>query len=272
MNKALVIIILFLHIFSLSAKDKLVKCGGTYPYTYSENISHAEAKAKAVENAIIMALADKFGTTVTAQSLMEITNESSRFDHASRLQVKGKLVRHINGPQISAPIFADNLFTVNVTVEFYAKAIEYAPVEFVVHTLRNGMDDKYDSNVFNADDKFYMSFASPKSGYVAVFFEDRDNVYCMLPYVYEDDKPFYAEKDKRYLFFDIPENTYHISCGIEPEINYIHVVFSPKEFINGDVVREMNCRKFRKWLESRQSYDEELQVQSMMIKVNPLVE
>lgn len=263
---------MFLHIISLSAKDRLVKCGGTYPYTYSENISHAEAKAKAVENAIIMALADKFGTTVTSQSLLELTNNSDRFAQMSRLQVKGKLVRHIHEPKISAPLFADNLFTVNVTVEFYAKAIEYAPTEFVVHALRNGVDDKHDSNVFNAGDKFYMSFTSPKAGYVAVFFEDKESVCCMLPYVYNDEKPYYVEKGKRYLFFNVADNTYHFSCGAEPEINYIHVLFSPKTFINGDVMREMTCPNFRKWLGVRQGYDDELQVQSIMIKVNPQAE
>lgn len=270
--RALLIAIMFLHIIDLSAKGKLIKCGGTYPYTYSENISHAEAKAKAVENAIIMALADKFGTTITSQSLLELTNEGDRFDQISRLQIKGKLVRHIYDPHISVPQFADNLFTVNVTVAFYAKAIEYAPTEFVVHVLRNGMDDRHNSDVFNAGDKFYMSFTSPKAGYVAVFYEDRESVACMLPYVDDDDKPFYVEKGKRYLFFDVTNNTYHFSCGDETEINYIHVLFSPKEFIDGDLIREMTCPKFQKWLGIRQSYDDELQVQSIMIKIKPLKE
>lgn len=272
MNRILFISIMFLDVLSLSAKDKLIKCGGTYPYTYSENISHAEAKAKAVEHAIIMALADKFGTTVTSQSLLELTNKGDRFDQLSRLQIKGKLVRNIHEPQISSPQFADNMFSVNVSVEFYAKAIEYAPTEFVVHILRNGKEDKFVSDIFNADDKFYLSFTSPKAGYVAVFFEDKESVSCMLPYVGDDEKPFYVDKDKRYLFFDVAANTYHLCCGVEPEINYIHVLFSPKRFINGDVVREMTCSSFRKWLGTRQSYDDELQVQSMMIRVNPSVE
>lgn len=272
MNRALLITIMVLHTLCLSADDKLVRCGGTYPYTYSENISLAEAKRKAVDNAIVMALADKFGTTVTSQSLLELSNKGDRFDQMSRLQIKGKLVRHIKEPQLSAPQFADNLFTLNVTVEFYAKAITYAPTEFEVHTLRNGKEDRHDSNVFTADDKFYLSFTSPKAGYVAEFFEDGEGVYCMLPYVCDDDKPFYAEKGKRYLFFDVANNTYHFTCGAEPEINYIHVLFSPKAFINGDVMREMTCPKFRTWLGNRQGYDDELQVQSLMIKVNPAVE
>ena len=81
MKKYIIAIIqLILCISPILAKEKLVKCGGTFPYYYSENISHAEAKAKAVENAVIMALADQFGTTVTSQSLMEIADANERRD------------------------------------------------------------------------------------------------------------------------------------------------------------------------------------------------
>ena len=59
-------IIMFLCTSSLLAKVKQERCEGTYAYTYSGSISYDEAKTKAIENAIIMALADKFGTTVTS--------------------------------------------------------------------------------------------------------------------------------------------------------------------------------------------------------------
>ena len=263
-----IILFLFLCISSL-AKGRQVRCGGTYSYTYSENISHAEAKAKAIENAIIMALADEFGTTVTSQTLLELSNESERFDQISRLQVKGKLVRHIHQPVISVPLYADNMFTVKVTVDFYAKPIEYAPTEFEAKVLRNGKEDKFENDQFVADDQFYLSFRSPKAGYVAVFFEDRTAACCMLPYYGNDETPFRVEKDKKYVFFDVRNNTYHMSCGAEPEINYVHIVFSPNQFINGDIIREMTCSKFRDWLGKRQSYDEKMQVQSIMLKVSP---
>ena len=119
--------ILFLCTSSLLAKVKQERCGGTYAY-------FIERPRFAVVIAIVMALADKFGTTVTSQSLLELTNRGDRFDQMSRLQVKGKLVRHINAPVVSEPVYADNMFTLNVTVDFYATAIECAPVEFVVKT------------------------------------------------------------------------------------------------------------------------------------------
>lgn len=252
-----------------NCKSKEERCRGTYSYVYSENLSHAEAKAKAVENAIIMALADKFGTTITSQSLLELSHSGDRFAQMSRLQVKGKLVRHNREPQISTPEYADNLFTVNVTVDFVARAINYAPTQFVVKALRNGKEDRFESNTFVSDDKFYMSFYTPKAGYLAVFFEDKDGVTCMLPYFGDDNEPFSVTKDLRTLLFDVAGNTYHMTCGEEPEINYVHVVFSPNRFIDGDLLRQMSCQRFREWLGNRQSYDEMMQVETLMIRVNP---
>lgn len=265
-------IILFLCTSSLLAKVRQERCGGTYAYTYSSSISYDEAKTKAIENAIVMALADKFGTTVTAQSLLELTNSGDRFDQMSRLQVKGKLMRHINAPVVSEPVYADNMFTLNVTVDFYAVPIEHVPVAFVTKTLRNGTTDHFESSEYVADDRFAMSFVSPKSGYMAVFFEDRNTVACILPYVGEDELPFHVAKDRRYVFFENDNNGYQMTCGEEPEINYVHVVFSPKPFINADLMRTMTRRKFNHWFEKCQSYDPELQVQTIMIRVLPAKE
>ena len=267
--RILIVLVLLLHSSLFLAYGQKVKCGGSYPYTYSENISLSEAKAKAVENAIIMALADKFGTTVTSQSLVEMSSMGNQFNQLSKLQVKGKLLRHIHEPEISAPTYADHMFTIQVKVSFYAAPIEYAPTEFQAKILCNGTEDRFESNHFKSGDKFYVSFRSPKKGYLAVFFEDKENAICMLPYVGDDSSPFFVEKDKKYTLFTVDNNTYHMSCDAEPEINYVHVIFSPNKFINDDLERYMTDRRFREWLGTLQSYDHSLQVQSTMIKVNP---
>lgn len=259
---------IFLPASPLHCKVKPEKCGGTYPYHYSENVSHAEAKARAVENAVVMALAERYGTTVTSQSLLELNLRESGYTQATRLLVKGKLLRHIHEPVISAPIFADNMFRIDVTVEFYATAMEYAPTEFEAKVLRNGQEDRFESNTFAAGDKFYLSFMSPKSGYAAVFYEDAAQVVCMLPYI-EEESAHPVAKGEKYVFFNTPNNTYHLTCGEEPEINYVHVLFSDWKFIDGDLLRDMKPAKFRDWMGVRQSYDNGLQVQSFMVKVNP---
>lgn len=264
----LLLVCLSLPLCSVYPKPKMDRCSGTFSYYYSESISHAEAKAKAKEEAIARALAEKYGTTVTSQSMLVLTQGGDRYNQVTRLQVKGKWVKNLHEPKFSSPEFADNMFRIDVTVDFYARAIDYAPTEFVAKALRNGLEDKFASEEFVDGDKFYMSFETPKTGYAAVFFEDRDMVYCMLPYMDEEDA-FHVEKGKRYVLFNKDNNTYHMTCGEEPEINYVHVLFSTKKFIDGDVVREMGSSKFRDWLGTRQSYDDGLQIQSVMIKVNP---
>ncbi|MGM9688839.1 MAG: hypothetical protein ACI3YD_07280 [Alloprevotella sp.] len=262
-------LLLFLHASLFYAKEKKVRCEGTYTYTYSGSLSHDEAKVRAVDYAITMALADQFGTTVTSQSFLDMTGNWERFEQRSRTLVKGKLVRHIHEPVISNPLYENNQFTLEVKVSFYALPLDYPPTEFSVHVLRNGTEDRFESDQFRSDDKFYLSFTSPKAGYLAVFFEDRQNVLCMLPYIGEEQEPFRVEQGKRYLLFDQLDNTYHMTCGEESEKNLVHVLFSPQPFIDGDLEREMTCRRFSEWLDVRRSYDSQMQVESILIRVEP---
>ena len=270
MKKTVFITILSMFLCtSLFAKVSKERCGGTYTYVYSTAISYDEAKAKAIEFAIVNAMGDKFGMVVNSQTLQEMTMMGESFSQMSRLLVKGKFLNHIKPPQVSTPEFVDNTFVVQVTVDFYAQPIDYAPTEFTAKLLRNGKDDKCESSLFRADDSFYLSFLSPKAGYVAVFYEDANTVSCMLPYYEVDSTPFVVEKGRRYVFFDNADNEYYFSCGDEPEINYVHIVFSPNCFIRGDLMREMSSEKFRDWLLKRQAYDEEMQVVSMMVRISP---
>ena len=269
MKHPLLLIFFSLAATILSAKGRMVRCEGTYTYIYPTTVSLEEAKARALEYAVTRAIADELGTAVKSESYVEIVNSEERFDQISRLLVKGKWVKDIHAPKFSDPVYGNNLFSIDVTVSFYAQPLESAPTAFTAHTLRNGTDDRFDSNLFLDGDQLYVSFQSPRAGYVAVYLEDAENVACALPYYGHDETPFHAKKDERYVFFTADNNTYRISCGPDPEVNFVHVVFSPRKFIDGDLVREMPRRKFREWLGTAQSYDEKMQVQSTMIRVRP---
>ncbi len=272
MAKLNIIVTTFFFCFftSLSAKPKQVKCEGTYTYNYSTGISLDEARAKALEYAITNALADEFGTTVKSESYLEITNTRDNFNQISRLIVKGKWVKDIHAPVFSDPIYSNNMFAINVTVSFYAQPLESAPIQFTSKILRNGTEDKFESDTFvgNTQDRIYVSFQSPQSGYVAVFLEGIDKAFCALPY-WGSEEAFHIKKNERYVFFNDTYNSYHITCGADPEINFVHILFSPKKFIDNSLIREMSRQQFREWLGTLQSYDEKMQVQSTMIKVSP---
>lgn len=236
---------------------------------FSTAISYEEGKARAVEEAIAMALADEFGTTVNEQSWRTLTEEGGSFTQFARLQVKGRLVRHLKEPEVMYKGVEMGMVSVEVALRFRAAPITYAPIQFKTLLLRNGTEDRFADTRFRAGDAFHMAFESPREGYLAVFFEDRETVTCMLPYLYEDEAPLHVKKQERYVLFTKDPDTFSMTCGEEPEVNFVHVVFSPKPFIRGDLVREMPCLDFRKWIGRLQSFDEELQLETQLINISP---
>lgn len=270
MKRYLLITFLITLCISSFASGKKVRCKGTYQYQYSTSISYDEAKPRAIEYAEAKALEETFGTFVSVQSFIELSNDGTdRFNQLGKTLVKGKIVKHNSTPTVSAPKFFDNMQWVEVMVDFDAVAVDYPPTEFVAKTLRNGTDDRYEDTNFAADDKFYLSFRSPKAGYVAVFYEDQRSVVCMLPYDYDDNKPFAVEKGKRYLWFDLDGYRYHLSCDGDREFNLVHIIYSPNDrFINGDLMREMSCLQFHEWLDLRRNIDTEMQAEQIIIKVS----
>ncbi len=262
------VMLLSIPVLPIYGKNGKVKCEGTYRYVYEAHVSHAEARVLGVEYAIQCAIAEKLGTTITSESRLEMTNSNEWFAHVSRFHVKGKFLRHIKEPQISDPIYADNLSSIEISVSFYAQPLEYAPTAFKARVLRNGTEPRFEDDTFRAGDKFYMQFRSPKAGFLAIFFETTDNVICMLPYIGEEDEPFWVKKGEDYTLFEVENNTYHMSCDEKDEINFVHIVFSPKSFIHNDLEREMSLRDFSDWLDSRRAYDEQLEVETRMIKVS----
>ena len=53
----------------------------------------------------------------------------------------------------------------------------------VAKILRNGTEDRFESDNFKSGDDFYLSYQSSTKGYVAVYqIDDSKNAYCLLPY------------------------------------------------------------------------------------------
>lgn len=270
MKRLILCSLLFLAITGLSAKDKLVRCEGTYDYTYPTSMSTDEARVRALEYAIEKAIADNIGTDVWSDTYLEMSKTKDSFNKITQLSVRGEWVEDIYEPQISDPIYANNMYSISVKVAFMARPYESSRVPFIAHILRNGIDNRFSSEEFKEGDNIYISFEAPSKGYVAVFLEDTECVVCAVPYVGQDEQPFFVKKNKSYIFLNEDNNRFHITCGPEPEINSVHIVFSPTPFIKGNLVRERSKSAFRKWLGTIKSRDQEdLQVKSFHLKVYP---
>lgn len=269
----------------VSAKDNLVKCGGTFEYIFQKNISIEQAEYEAVEYAKIQAIGQAFGINISQQAISETMNDNDSFDQITETLVRGQWVKDLKEPKLNIlPFNEHGIGTIQVTVSFLAKEI-LRDKSITLHILRNGTTDNCEDNIFygcdmktcsgqrgDGGDDLYMSLVSRKDGYVAIFMKETDKVTCMLPYFQNEKEPFKIRKGERYVFFEKGEgtDTYHLMCDGEPELNYVYLLFSPNKFIDGDLLREMHIKHFRKWLGKMQSYDDQMEVVGpVMIKINP---
>lgn len=267
MKQALVLILLLIiSLPVLSQKIKTVE--GEYTYHAPENVTLEEAKRTALDRAKIQALADVFGTIVsqTNTTRMENRNGSSDVDFLSigGSEVKGEWIETVGEPQYSIS-YEQGMLVVKVSVRGKAREIVSAQIDIKAKVLRNGTEDKFESDEFRSGDDLYLSFVSPVSGYLAVYLVDAEKkAYCLLPYRSQTDGIYKVEANRRYVFFNIKEasqqelpyvDEYVMTCSRSSEYNQMYVIFSPQPFTKAadnasaeTLPRELGFEDFQRWL------------------------
>lgn len=261
----LLILLLVIPLPAFSQKMRTVK--GEYTYHAPENVTLEEAKRTALDRAKIQALADVFGTIVsqTNATRMENHNGISDVDFFSigGSEVKGEWIETIGQPNYDIS-YEQGMLVVKVSVKGKAREIVSAQIDIKVKVLRNGTDDKFESDEFRDGDDLYLSFISPVSGYLAVYLVDSKTAYSLLPYRSQTDGIYKVEANRRYLFFNIKEapmqerqcvDEYVMTCSRSSEHNQIYVIFSPQPFAKAAdnalaerLPRELGVDDFQKWL------------------------
>ena len=275
------IIMLFLSSTVFSQKMKTVE--GEYTYRVPENITVEQAKRTALDRAMIQALADEFGTIVSQSNTTRIENKNGKSDidflSIGGSEVKGEWMETIGNPVFDIRYEGDMLI-VYCKVKGKAREIVSAGIDFQAHILRNGTDDKFESDQFRGGDDLYLSFKSPVSGYLAVYLIDAENqAYCLLPYRNLTEGIYPIQANQRYTFFNIKEaplqerpfvDEYVLTCERESEQNQIYIVFSPNQFVkavdndsNDLLPRELGFADFQKWLVKCRKHDKDM---NLMIK------
>lgn len=275
------IIMLFLSSTVFSQKMKTVE--GDYTYRVPENITVEQAKRTALDRAMIQALADEFGTIVSQSNTTRIENKNGKSDidflSIGGSEVKGEWMETIGNPVFDIRYEGDMLI-VYCKVKGKAREIVSAGIDFQAHILRNGTDDKFESDQFRGGDDLYLSFKSPVSGYLAVYLIDAENqAYCLLPYRNLTEGIYPIQANQRYTFFNIKEaplqerpfvDEYVLTCERESEQNQIYIVFSPNQFVkavdndSSDLLpRELGFADFQKWLVKCRKHDKDM---NLMIK------
>lgn len=273
MRQFICLIIFILSLTSASAKDVLVRCKGEYTFAFSRSTSISEGEVRSKKMAMERAIGDNIGINVSSQAYIELSNDYDRFFQYSQSLSKGKWVKDNKDAQCTY-IEKDNLLWFTVKVDFMAVAMDTPPVQFEYHLLRNADDDRndaggvfYGSRYESQADRFLMSFKSPKEGYLAVLFEEPGRVKRLLPNRGEDMEAHHVTRGKRCVFFNTPGNRFYITTMGENEINLVHILFSSKNFINGDVPEEMSVEEYRKWISAVSASVEDLQIKTDIIRV-----
>ena len=178
--------------------------------------------------------------------------------------VKGEWIETIGTPVFKTEIHGEQL-VVRVKIRGKIREITSANVDFSAHILRNGIEDKFEDDVFKSGDDLFLSFVSPVSGYVVVYLVDASNTaFCLLPYQNQEQGNVTVKANERYVFSSTKlaseslrqfTDEYTMTCSHKQELNQIYVVFSQNPFVkavdskNTELLpRELSNKDFQKWL------------------------
>lgn len=284
-----IVILVLLSVSVLAYGEKIKTVEGSYTYYVPENLSQEEAKRIALEQAKIKAIANEFGTVVSKINISNVENikgeTTSDFYSIGGSEVKGEWIETIGTPEYNI-YFQENRLVVIAKVKGKAREIKTSKINFQAKILRNGIEDKFESNDFKSGDDLYLSFVSPVSGYLAVYLVDaEEQAFCLLPYSHQSDGIYQVDANRRYLFFSIKDaevneqpyiDEYVMTCSKAKEFNQIYVVFSPNSFVKAtdecgkteNLPRMLELKNFHKWLNRCSRQDNDLTMQIIPIKIS----
>lgn len=281
-------LLLMLLVWACAQAQGIKRVHGEYIYHAPENVSPEEAKRIALNRAQIQALADEFGTVVAQHNATMMSNENGKtqsgFTSLSSSDVKGEWLETIGTPQFEIN-YAQGMLVVKCTVNGKARELVAGRIDFQVKVLRNGLEDRYESDAFKNGDDLFLSFQSPSKGYLAVYLiDDAQNAFCLLPYRSSKEGLVGVKANTRYVLFSektaaplaLPNEVdeYTMTCEKQSETNYIYVVCSPNPFVKAldqaveGLPRELSFADFQKWLTKNRTRDKEMQVEVKTITVS----
>lgn len=276
----------FLGITSCYAQH-VKSVSGEYVYSAPENVSLEEAKRTALNRAQIQALAEEFGTVVSQHNATVMSNQNGQtntgFTSLSDSDVKGEWLETVGTPKYEIS-YSQGMLVVKCTVRGKAREIISSKIGFMSKVLKNGLEDKYESDAFRNGDDLFMAFQSPVKGFLAVYLvDDSQNAYCLLPYRSSKDGIVSVAANEKYILFSEKKaaplatanevDEYTMTCEKASETNYIYVVFSPHSFVKAldnavdGLPRELSFAGFQKWLAKNRASDKDMQVEVKSITV-----
>jgi hypothetical protein len=160
----------------------------------------------------------------------------------------------------------------------YARKIESASVEFESFML-DGTNPKLDKTTSFVDgEKGYLYFRSPENGYLTVFYDDFNEVQCLIPYSKSKEKSLSVEGNHEYILFSQVEDL-SFYTEMPSDFNLVYVLFSPnqiegytynppeKRIDNYYKSKSMSRENFQEWFQKNRIRNKDLQVQIIGVTI-----
>lgn len=286
--RRIVQILILLWFVTITYAQKMQKVTAKYTYYVPENVTLEEAKRTALDRAKLSAIADTYGTLVTQSNTMLTSNQNgkteSRFFSLGGSEVKGEWIETTQEPLYNISYEGDML-VVSVEVKGRIREIVSSSLDITAKVLRNGTEEKFESNQFRSGDDMFLYFKSPVDGYLTVYLLDEiiQEVYCLLPYKASCQGAFRIDHDKPYILFSAKNDLgnanmvdeYTMTCSREIEYNDIYIIFSPNAFTKANTYesakdilpRQLSFEEFQKWLVKLRKMDKDAIVINKQITI-----
>lgn len=275
-------------VFSICCFSQKIKTvDGEYTYVVPENVNLDKAKYIALERLKIQLIEEEFGATVSQSNSTLVKNNNGKSDVDFVLiggsEVNGEWIETIGTPRYNI-YYENNMLVVSVKAKGRIREIISTAVDVKSLVLRNGIEDRFESDTFKSGDDLYISFQSPTNGYLVVYLVDTEQrAFCLLPYQNMKEGSFNVEANKRYVLFSTQTasselkpyvDEYTMTCTHDQEINQLYVIFSTSPFVKAiddklekELPRELSNEDFRKWLTKYRTRDTNMVVKKTTITI-----
>lgn len=174
-------------VFSICCFSQKIKTvDGEYTYVVPENVNLDKAKYIALERLKIQLIEEEFGATVSQSNSTLVKNNNGKSDvdfvSIGGSEVNGEWIETIGTPRYNI-YYENNMLVVSVKAKGRIREIISTAVDVKSLVLRNGIEDRFESDTFKSGDDLYISFQSPTNGYLVVYLVDTEQrAFCLLPY------------------------------------------------------------------------------------------
>ena len=168
MKQLLILITIFSWALCASAQEKakVKTVEDSYLYEIPSNVSYAQACQFALVKAQNAAIEKEFGTSVSQNDVVLISNEngqsSTSFHSMTSGQVRGVWLGDVAEPKFER-VLHEGRDLLKVTVKGKIRELVTAGVEFEAKPLRVQPDKKLASDTFKNGEDFFLYFKSPVS-------------------------------------------------------------------------------------------------------------